>query len=160
MDDLLEFLATRLDEDEQIANAVEDNSAPWNGVWRADGNEALRTYNGHVLTYVREHGRSFKPGLVNHWVRHDPAHVLAEVGAKRRILAFYVATKKINDDSGAAIETAATANEVPSKDVLRNWSQTRTELTVLEGPIRCLALPYADHPDYRTEWAPDPADLT
>ena len=48
---LVAFLRARLDEDEQVARAVEDRSAPWDGQWVADGQHVLRTVNGHVLAY-------------------------------------------------------------------------------------------------------------
>lgn len=82
--DLAEQLRGWLDEDERIALAVEDNSPPWRGQWKADGNHALRTYNDWVLAH--RNGDEFIPGLVQHWVRHDPATVLREVAGKRQLL--------------------------------------------------------------------------
>lgn len=68
-----------------------------------------------------------------HIARHDPARVLAEVAAKRALLDVH------RDDYGSC-STCGTAGEydVP-------WPCTTVEL---------LALPYANHPDYRSEWAP------
>jgi hypothetical protein len=52
----------------------------------ADGNSALRTFNGHVLFY--RHGSGpLKPGLADHVAQHDPAAVLRRCEADRRILA-------------------------------------------------------------------------
>ncbi|MQS14507.1 hypothetical protein F7Q99_20115 [Streptomyces kaniharaensis] len=60
--------------------------------------------------------------------RYDPARVLAEVDAKQRILA----------------ECAA----APNHD---NWGMS----SLAESILQRLALPYANHSDYRSEWAPD-----
>lgn len=119
MDDLVRFLTACLDEDERIARAVEDRSAPWDGQWVADGDNAVRTFNGHVLFYG--HGGPLKPGLVEHVARHDPARVLREIDAKRRIL------NTLHEEGGDRM---------------------------FADIFRLLALPYADHPDYREEWAP------
>lgn len=86
--DLVSWLRAQLDADEATARAVEDNSAPWDGQWKADGPDCLRTYNDWVLFYAHTH--PLPPGLVNHVARHDPARVLRETGAKRRILHVHV----------------------------------------------------------------------
>jgi hypothetical protein len=84
--EIVEFLTVRLAEDEATARAVDDNSPPWTGEWIVRDAHALGTRNGWCLAYPHE-GREFAPGLVEHIARHDPARVLAEVGAKRAIIA-------------------------------------------------------------------------
>jgi hypothetical protein len=60
----------------------------------------------------------------------DPVRVLAEVEAKRRIVTAWSAIPNLPDaHSQQARETASHV-------------------------FRCLALPYADHPDYDEEWKP------
>lgn len=68
---------------------------------------------------------------IAHVVRHDPARVLAECDAKRRI-----------------VEWAA--------PVLTNWPTVGLRYISDDGLdlLKILALPYADHPDYREEWRP------
>ena len=67
--DLHAWITQQVDRVEETARAVEDRSAPWDGQWMADGNSAVRTFNGHVLFY--RHGpASLKPGLADH-VAHD-----------------------------------------------------------------------------------------
>ncbi|MFJ3923030.1 DUF6221 family protein [Streptomyces sp. NPDC090022] len=139
--DLVQFLRARLHEDELIARSVQDRSTPWDGQWVPDGTNVLRTKNGHVLTYghATTDGRDLpmplKPGLVDHWARHDPARVLAEVDAKRQALNHYERiqqhTKKSNGGDDYILAEGAVCRQ-----------------------IEFMALPYADHPDYRTEWAP------
>ena len=85
MPDLHGWITQQIDRIEQTARAVEDRSAPWDGQWVADGPDALRTYNGHVLFYG--HNWPLKPGLVEHVALHDPATVLRRCAADRKILA-------------------------------------------------------------------------
>ncbi len=65
------------------------------------------------------------------------ARVLADVAAKRRILAEYV--RWVGRNSGTGYPDGVDAGHEYG----------------LEYAVRCLALPYAGHPDYREEWAPD-----
>lgn len=130
MDELVRWLGEQLDEDERITRAVEDRSAPWDGQWVADGNDAARTFNGHVLFYG--HSGPLKPGLVAHVVEHDPARVLREIDAKRRIVAEH-------DTEGWK-----------TGDRVRDCQWTGRPCQTL----RLLALPYADRPGYHEEWRP------
>lgn len=141
MDDLIAFLRARLAEDERTARAVEDRSAPWDGQWMADGNSAVRTLNGHVLFY--RHGAApLKPGLTEHIARHDPARVLREVAAKRELLDEHQDVNDglcgtcVNSDWGYPTHGGSSPQNFPCRT------------------LRLLALPYADHPEYREEWRP------
>jgi hypothetical protein len=84
--DLHAWITQQVDRVEEIARAVEDRSAPWDGQWMADGNSAVRTANGHVLFY-RHDSAPLKPGLAHHVALNDPAAVLRRCEADRRILA-------------------------------------------------------------------------
>ncbi|WP_326768654.1 DUF6221 family protein [Streptomyces sp. NBC_01591] len=153
MDDLLQFLRDRLNEDEQTARSVEDRSAPWNGQWVADGHDTARTFNGHMLFYG--HTGPLKPGLVDHVVRHDPARVLREVEAKRRAVELHgIVHREIGWLESGGEEYSETP--VCGLCVPKHSHYQRRE-DVPEGPcltVRLLALPYADHPDYRDAWRP------
>lgn len=62
--------------------------------------------------------------------------LLAEVDAKRRIIAEYVRWAEANSSPG-----------IPdSVDAGQEYG--------LEFAVRCLAVPHSDHPDYREEWRP------
>jgi hypothetical protein len=67
-------------------------------------------------------------GQQAHIVAHDPARVLAEVDAKR---------KTLDDCEGIIVGFHHEESKDFARDVLRN-----------------LALPHADHPDYREDWRP------
>ncbi|WP_063817094.1 DUF6221 family protein [Streptomyces hygroscopicus] len=129
-DDLVTFLRARLDEDEQIARA-----AFWDeqsDVWTARPPRA--SYERYtVVDYLDDGVVAVTPenadadGVGQHIARHDPARVLAEVDAKRRILHWHL------DEECCSVC-----------------------LDDVEGcPLfRALAAPYADHPDYREAWRP------
>ncbi len=67
--------------------------------------------------------------LAPHFARHDPARVLAECDAKRRIIERWVHQAEIH-------------------------LQVDLEQTHGWWTLCLLALPYADHPHYRPEWRP------
>ncbi|MFE5090618.1 DUF6221 family protein [Streptomyces sp. NPDC056638] len=124
MDDLVQFLRDRLDEDEQAARRVKSS---WRQIGEtgvivaSDGERAEECANGNWT------------GIAEHIVRHDPARIMAEVEAKRRILRAH-----------------------------EKWCEGRCEAKYPEGgfdaahfwSIKSLATVYADHPDYRDTWRP------
>jgi len=94
---LTEFLTARFDEDEAVAKRATDGGFGWRLADLAGGNEvwADRDAGGWdafmIATTATRLNRN--PGAkgfddANHIARHDPARVLAEVEAKRRIVAF------------------------------------------------------------------------
>ncbi|WP_326677685.1 DUF6221 family protein [Streptomyces sp. NBC_01237] len=159
MDDLLQFLRARLDEDEQAARAAtwdEWDSAHWTAHHRAqyDGRWVIVDHAEEGVTELTPHAAD-DAGVAQHIARHDPARVLREVEAKRRRLTRHVPERRrltLLDVNGSATSfgfyvcTSCTPNrtiehgqevvEWPCPDVLDD------------------ALPYADHPDYRPDWRP------
>jgi len=99
MSDLVEFLKARLDEDERAA----------------------RKTKGRGMTV------SLPAFMVDHMTRWDPARVLREVAAKRRIL-----------ELGICCACAVEKQPCDHRD----------------ATLRLLAFPYSTHPDYRQEWRP------
>ncbi|MGY1802416.1 DUF6221 family protein [Blastococcus sp. SYSU D00922] len=78
-----------------------------------------------------------------HVSRHDPARVLAECNAKRRLV---LACRDVRPDRaflGARPEGLADFPLAPAD---------QHQLAALT--LALLALPYADHPEYRQEWRP------
>jgi hypothetical protein len=128
--DLVVFLRARLDEDEQVARATVE--APW--IVPAYDPTVVKPYGSDGLI-VRASG----PGAAEHIALHDPARVLAEVDAKRRIVALCE----------------------PSLVEVTAYGQTEREFIPGNGPpwgdgvLRLLAAPYADHPDYDPAWRPE-----
>lgn len=101
MNDLVAFITARLDEDEQAALSAEHAHPPV----------------GWLITYHAE---------AMHSIRHDPARVLREVEADRRIIERY---------------------EQMKADGESHWF-------LIYDVIKLRALPHADHPDYDESWRP------
>jgi hypothetical protein len=84
-----------------------------------------------------------------HIARHDPARVLAECEAKRRVVEAY-RQEQARRDAYEADEARAVEDD--QKAALRRSTAARCR--GLEIAVELLALPYAIHPDYRDEWRP------
>jgi hypothetical protein len=128
--DLVTFLRSRLEEEEQLARAA--SPAPWSAT--AEHDEVLAADGETVADGFALSSSKQLRATVDHIVRHDPARVLREVEAKRRILddleRFIAGGRDLPTDERAAGKATAS------------------------GIVRLLALPYADHPAYRAEWRP------
>lgn len=130
--DLSDFLLARIAEDEEAAR----DAAGWDlsgrkrssGNWRRDGlNSVVDDQRRSVV-----HGDGGPPSdyEVDHIARWNPARVIADCDARRRIVeqCRYIAEYHVSDDFAAD--------------------------NLADETLAHLALPYADHPDYRSEWAP------
>jgi hypothetical protein len=147
----VEFVTARLDEDEQLASAA--GSKVWavsqtgNTTWVTSPPKDGETKRPLVALSVNEGERA-------HIARHSPARVLAEVDAKRRILAPYA------DALAQRERLRARMREVIHKDhdEFSRLHRQETELfemgRMLRPVIAALALPYADHPHYDEAWRP------
>ena len=112
MDDLVQFLRNRLDDDEATARRVPPNQAPV-----------------ELRALVSRAGE--EPYLAI-----DPARVLAEVDAKRRIIEWHTGQRDDKTPWGKPVVICYCGYDLPC------------------STLRLLALPYADHPDYQDEWRP------
>jgi hypothetical protein len=115
--DLVAFLRARLDEDQRTAEGL---------------NMATRMLGAEPDFYG-----AGGPAAAAYWRHFDPARVLAEVDAKRRIL-------EQHHRSGQTCPRCSLGTEDGQVVFERDPC----------GTLRLLALPYAGHPDYRAEWAP------
>ena len=134
MDDLVAFLQARLDERAARAEAARHGG---DGVWSqpypdtspgmvADSADEYVVYDDSLTS--REQAA--------HIAANDPARVLREVEAKRRLIELHGADGAHECPEGADAWGARTGYE-------------RNCLT-----LRLLAAVYADHPDYLEEWRP------
>lgn len=118
---LLEFLDARLTEDELTALAAIEGSP----VWRSSLSfRDVKDEAGHYVIAADRHHPSVEQ--VAHIARHGPARILAEVEARRLVVADYL-----------RLEAAGNL----------------LERGVIEDVLRHLALVYADHPDYNPSWS-------
>lgn len=146
-DNLVAFIRARLDEDEYIARraanyddgAGHDVQGP-KGTWVClDESEWFGTsYRGGTIG--PRIGYANAPELGAHIVAHDPARVLAEVEAKRRIIELHSVSE------GHECSTRDRHGDIDHC----TWVMDSEACTTL----RLLALQYAAHPDYREEWRP------
>lgn len=144
---LRDFIAARLDEDEQIARNA-SSPVPVGGereTWSYDREAfAVRTNHGrwNVATRRDDPADSREIHMTDsygeHIARHDPARVLREVAAKRRIL-------ELADEASCWDMTVDTDRRVGSRD-------TTEEPYIGDLILRQLAQAYNDHPDFNPEW--------
>jgi len=163
---LTEFLLARIAEDEDAAHACDvrhwrpgDGNVSEGGLYGLEG-DGSDDQKGWAIAWFelgetnppRADGR---PGISGanwqryahensvHAARHDPARVLAECEAKRKIVALFSETESVYHSF------------VDAQDYLDSiLNDSRIEVEALTPVLQALALPYADHPDYQQEWKP------
>lgn len=127
MSALTEFLLARIAEVESAARAAGDLRM-WRSDARPDDAWLEREDDGaRVSVAIRTR---VEEQWAEHVLHHLPGRVLAECEAKRRIVAMYEARSE------------------------QDHLTVQAHATGLLLAVRALALPYADHPDYRQEWKP------
>lgn len=125
---LMDFLLARIAEDEAAARAAEaDAGASWQSDdGMVDGQIKHRRPRGTGLwDNEGASSLSMEPDVAEFVARNDPARVLAECDAKRRIIGHEAQVHRFGD---------AVARQI------------------IDNVLAMLALPWADHPDYREEW--------
>lgn len=120
MSDLVTWLRAQLDDDERVALAA--SPAPWH--LNVEGDEVLAIDDVPVAEAFALSGNQLRATAV-HIARWDPTRVLAEVEAKRRILADFEC-----------------------------WQPHDAGHEALALAVQLLALPYADREGYDEAWRP------
>lgn len=122
---IVEFLLARIAEDEAAARAASDGAlaGPYNAHWDKPFSATIDVGGEVIDTGDRQ--------LADHIARHDPARVLAECAAKRRLVALH----ELDPDAGVDYECG---------EVEHNWPCPT---------LRALATPFSDDPDYRDAWS-------
>jgi hypothetical protein len=135
---LADFLLARIAEDEALAQdaaaalSMPEKGPSWHAVETAD--EGISVWSGAL----DEHWPSFyETEETKHISRWSPGRVLDECEARRRIVADLLTPSGL--DEGDTDLAWAVMNGDRSQQIA---------ITTL----RLLALPYADHSDYRSEW--------
>lgn len=141
MDDLAKWLSEQLDEDARVASTA---TPPGSGHWSL-------YIEGGDDGWAFEDSKGGEPGCIigsktaaQHITRWDPARVLAEVEAKRAILAGHPPIECSNVRCPVGLHCGTCEYDDPSGN---HWPCPTA---------RALALPYRDRPGYRPEWAPEP----
>ena len=118
---LVEFLRARLAEDELTALAAVDGSPHWHSNYQY---RDVKDEQGHYV--VQADSRHPSVGQAAHIARHSPARVLADVEAKRAVIAEYLRL----DAAG---------------DLLARG--------VVEDLLRAMCSVDSEHPDYNPSWS-------
>ncbi|MCX4601201.1 DUF6221 family protein [Streptomyces anulatus] len=135
MDDLVQFLRARLDED--VAKA-----ASWHDL-ECDIHSHLN--DGLLASIAASQMLDEVPGAVCDCG--GPARVLREVEAKQRLLGEHQ-----HDGSGACALCALPEDFDDDAEGNRTFSRSAQPWPCTT--VKILALPYADHPDHRDAWRP------
>jgi hypothetical protein len=141
-DDLIAFVNARLDEAASAANAAAQSGNQFAGAdghdprWQQDpghnGGEIRDMCSPRGCIVVFDEGAPGREQAA-HIARHDPARVLREVGAKRKIIAEHKAVTRL---------AGLTEQDLGFLGWYREWV------------LKNLAAADSDHPDYRPEWKP------
>lgn len=149
--DLTTFLMARLDEAEEAAKRV---GQPYRLYACDDGclEEPVRVSDLHGPRdgeYEQwSDGEDRLPNHHNSWALvYDPARALVDVEVKRRLLDEHRPAPRF---AGHPVTCARCLTEISDSPGLPSLNQLHPCQT-----IRLLALPYADHADYRDEWRPE-----
>ena len=143
---ITEFLIRRIAEDEAAANRAAQStdyhmldslSARIGPEWTSEDGMVLGGMNnGYPVALWDDEGSGtlrMAPAAAAHIARHDPARVLAECAAKRRI-----------------VEECAKEEWVIAQGHLTEWTEGGQAARTTS--IHALASVYADHADYQQEW--------
>jgi hypothetical protein len=128
VDDLVEWLRAQLDEDERIARAA-------GGTWWAPPDLVGQVHDSGGVN-IEAKLRSF----ATHIAEHDPARVLREIDAKRRLV-----------DEFAQVGSQP---DTPDRRASPRWKGDFGYLQGLARAVHLLASAYADRPGYRDDWRP------
>jgi hypothetical protein len=135
-----EFLLARIAEDKRIA--VDAAAASGRDAWTLDDAERPTGRNGFFEDPAAVHPAAEHP-VAEHMARHDPARVLLECSAKR-------GTVLACRDSGPDMSFLGVRPHGMADFLLPPRNLHQLAALVLAQ----LALPYADHHEYRPEWRP------
>lgn len=159
-----EFLMARIADDETLANDAASRlgryGRPDDERWSVyDEDERCSHDTGIGLWVVHDKGGPASgrsevlgnidsPFTARHIARWDPARVLAECAAKRRLVELHhpIEVYERWNPNGHCAECSDSG-----------WEAAIDGASPVDFPcptMRLLALPYADHPDYREEWKP------
>lgn len=150
---LVEFLRARLDEDEaaaMLAGATPEER------WRRH-EYAVRedVPNGGLGVWIAQGCEDEETAA--HIARHDPARVLADVAAKREVIAAAAKVAALVDDEMMCCHGADELLAGASDDHLGGTDPIPPDCAgapVLRQLLSPLAAPYASHPDYQQKWTP------
>lgn len=134
-----QFLLARLDEDEQVARAID--SKQLDSGWSARYNQ-FGLANTPPGWYITPHiGLAYEEESARHIARFNPGRVLSEIEAKRRLVEKF----RVNDCGWGGLTSPVHWDELPNARAGANYA--------LWDVLRVLCIAYSDHPDFVPAWA-------
>ncbi|MDN3356063.1 DUF6221 family protein [Actinomadura sp. DC4] len=143
---LVDFLQARLGEDKLLALEAQDNDGY--AEWDNPSTGVVQVAGGGLDGLVAAPG-----GAAIHMARHDPARALRQVEANRELVRLH---GRMSVTPGHPYFNDAHLTKEPMTLCRSCEPETmwRRERSWPCRTLRTLALPYADHSDYREEWRP------
>lgn len=131
--DLAAWLLEQVQADEDLAKSCAEDPLGYGPImtWVVGGEEDVYYEESNLAVAVGPYGGGVGDPQASHIARWDPARVLVECDTKRRIIELLAASQ--------------------ANCFCDSFGHHADE----ERMLRFLALPYADRPGYRAEWAPD-----
>ncbi|MER7361900.1 DUF6221 family protein [Nonomuraea wenchangensis] len=178
MSELVDFYEARLGEDQAWAEGCQGHRWVWecteddkvaepNPVEEeslADGDRvALRSVEQRTVDYASwtlsattpiSYAEEVRSVAAGHIVRHDPARVLADVAADRKLIARYKAAEESHEEALRALTDARqsgadeAAVHAAGEDLAAAHARAAAYLTILEDR----AARFFDHPDFQPHW--------
>lgn len=150
-EDIHEFIAAQLDEDERGAqNASDQRSGEWfvGDKWNVYGVEDETPWEDYETNELVVYGNMKEQS--EHIARHDPARVLREVASKRRVLERHRRPRSPAEHPGGVSSECCIGCGFLGDDGI----PARTPHIDLCPELRDLAAPYAERPGYKPAWRP------
>lgn len=167
MSDLTDFLNARIAEDQAAVEASGPDVVAWLTYRQSDGSMAYTTVGASSGDGEWVASGAELPDPQHVQVVYDPVRVLAECAAKRALIrevsgysALGTSTARrlafLRSGSGAYLDLSGEQDREAATDSTPGDEEAaRSVLRGVVGPalLSHLAAVYADHPDYRPEWA-------
>jgi len=132
MDDLVQWLGEQLDIDTARATAAAEEDGP---DWHYDGHAVITRREGDLVAVGSQDYMDPERGA--YIAEHDPARVLREIDADRKLLALFIEVGAREVDLDDAVEYA------------HGW------VNALGMAVRLRASAFSDRPGFREEWRPN-----
>lgn len=158
---ITEFILARVAEDEEVARFA--YPPPWvqHDAFVYIGQADDVTEDDEPSFYVNGGTYAGQRRTATHAARHDPARVLAECEAKRRIVELHkswpvlVQQQPTFEDMGGDLSTVTyRMSQRMAWFTNQQYRDTFGDEPPTAPMLAAMATVYADHPDYREEWRP------
>jgi hypothetical protein len=150
-DEMVAWLRAQLDADEIAGIAA--TKGPWH--WQRGYPQRISNLQAIVIadTFTNPDGPAYD---AEHIVRHDPAHELHDIEAKRRIVDDCVKWNRLADEANARIGSLSDAGMTPKPLDLIDAAKLDGRAVSYRDAVAELVAGYRDRDGYRPEWGRPP----